>query len=618
MGELTVAAGRTRRTYTVADGVVRAVAVNATPVEDRGFRLVVDGRSVDASQLALAGEPRVSGDGSKASWRLTGNGLAVEVTVEAERDAPVIRTRLGLSGGGRLEEVDVERWGPDALPPPPSPADHALGQPLWGTGLFAGLEHPGAENRVTAAGASMGLPVAVDLASRPWTSPALAVGSSAPGDERSAFWDELDRLRANPPRMVVLANNWYQLGYVGRMDERSVRAELEGFAAVAARHALPLDCYCLDDPWDGEWAPEHGLWGRMAPSRFPGGLPALQASVDGRVGGIGLWLSPFGGYYDRHDARLAWGARQGYEIQGGSWPCLCPAGERYRRHLAQALTGWTAAGVRYWKLDGVQFDCAEVGHGHPVGPGGRTAQMDRFAALLDRVREVNPAAVIAFTTGSNPSPWWLRHADFLWRGGLDDDAPAEYEGGRHERFATYIDACLDALRHTALPVSAIVTFSVVENQARAYREEAGDAHAWERHCWFLAGRGTHHHDLYVAPDSLSEREWDALARALRWARANQGVLARSRMVGGRPGAGEPYGFVSAAQGETVLCLRNPAGRAQKLTLAGWELGGSAHDLTAVWGRAGAVPRELGGQDTAVVELEPFEVVLVSGRWQPGR
>jgi hypothetical protein len=168
-----------------------------------------------------------------------------------------------------------------------------------------------------------------------------------------------------------------------------------------------------------------------------------------------------------------------------------------------------------------------------------------------------------------------------------------------------------------LPVSAIVTFSVVENQARAYREERADPGAWERQCWFLAGRGTHHHDLYVSPDSLSERQWDALARALRWARANQRVLTRSRMIGGRPAAGEPYGFVSTAQGQAIICLRNPAARPQLFSLDGRELGGPVTDLAPVWGRADALSSDLRPQATAILELAPFEVVLASGRWQPG-
>ena len=346
MGEVTVDAAGTRRVYEVGAEGVRAVAVVASgrsiPVEDRGWRLVVGGRTVEAGDLTQTGQPQVAPGGRRLAWALEGDGLVVEVVAEAEPEAPVVRTRLVVSGEDRrrLEEVDVERWGGWSRPG----REDLLGQPLFRDGGFAGLEHPGAENLVTAEGvARMGLPVDVRLGPEPWTTPAVAVGGSAPGQERSAFWDELDRLRPNRPRLVVLANNWYQLGAVGKMDEQRVLGELEGFAAVAGRHGLPLDWYCLDDPWDGEWVPEHGLWGRLAPDRFPGGLPALQASIDGRVGGIGLWVSPWGGYYDRHDARVAWGGRHGYEVQDGRWPCLCPAGDRYHRHLADALGRWTAA-----------------------------------------------------------------------------------------------------------------------------------------------------------------------------------------------------------------------------------------------------------------------------------
>ncbi|MDQ4096918.1 MAG: hypothetical protein M3144_03480, partial [Actinomycetota bacterium] len=515
----------------------------------------------------------------------------------------------------RLERVEAERW--SGMGAGDLPVGGDLGQPLFAEGLFAGMEHPGAENLAGDGGWSLGLPVAVDLGpdSR-WTAPPVVVGGAPPGHERSAFWDELDRLRAQPARMVVLANNWYQLGAVGRMDEASVVAELEGFGEVASRTGLALDWYCLDDPWDGFWEPEIGIWGRLDPERFPGGLARLQQGTGSR---IGLWLSPWGGYFDRHDARVSWGRRHGFEIDERAGvrgpnaeahrPCLCPAGAEYRGHVGESMRRLTAAGVGYWKIDGVQFDCQGAGHGHAVGTGGRTDQMDRFAALLDSVRAVRPDVFLAFTTGSNPSPWWLRHADVLWRGGLDDDAPETYDGGHLDRFATYIDSCLDAYRTTAMPVSAVVTFSVVENAVRAYRDV--EAEAWDRHCWFLAGRGSLHHDLYVAPDSLSEREWDVLAEALAWARRHQRVLARSRMVGGRPQAGEPYGFVSVAGGEVIACVRNPSARPQDMSLTTRDLlGGTVEDLRPVWGRTV-------GRTLQSLELDPFEVAVLSGRWRPG-
>ena len=566
---------------------------------DEGLAVVVDGHTVPLTCTDVAEGP------DRLSWRLVGDGVVADVVAAGDGAAGVVRTDLTVSGEGRLERVDVETWAAVAAGAGAGGAGGGMGQPLLGDGWFAGLQHPGAEG--------MGLALDHDLASGPYRVPPLVVGRAEPGRELPALWDEVDRVRARPPGLLVLANNWYQLGYVGRMDETSVGAEIDGFTAVAAAHDLPLDFYCLDDPWDGQWDAASGLWGRMAPDRFPGGLDTLVARRNGGVRGIGLWVSPWGGYFDRHDLRVAWGREHGLEVEDrdgrrNPWDRLCPAGDAYGRHLAESMARHTAAGVGYWKIDGVQFDCARPDHGHR----GRTDQMDRFAALLHGLRAVDPGVVLTFTSGSNPSPWWLRHADFVWRGGLDDDAPESYDGGRHERFATYIDGCLDALRHSTVPVSSIVAFSVVENGARAYRDEGEGLDAWERHCWLVAGRGTHHHDLYVAPDSLSAREWATLAGALRWARSHEAILARSRMVGGRPQAGEPYGFLSEAGGEAVLCLRNPRAVAQPLALA---FAAGLAGVEPVYGRAGAVPAVV--DPAAEVELEPFEVVVVSGR-RPSR
>ncbi len=558
--------------YQITDGgQVRPV----WPQPDAGVRLVVDGRTVEPQCV------RVEANDSALSWTLAAPG--VEVGCVAKPDGAA---RALVSGSGRLQRFEFERWAPN-----PGLGQPGLGQPTVGDGWFAALQHPAAEG--------LGLAVDVDLSQGPYRSPQVVVREAPAGQELSALWDEVDAVRARPPGLVVLANNWYQLGYAGRMAEATVTAEMDGFRSAVP---VPLDWYCLDDPWDGAWASETGLWGRLDPGRFGGGLPALQAH-----GPVGLWISPWGGYFDRHDHRVDWGRAHGYEVTEGSWPRLCLAGDRYRAHVAQAMARFTAAGVGYWKVDGVHFDCEAADHGHR----GRTDQMDRFIGLLAGLRSVNPETVLVFTSGSNPSPWWLAHADFVWRGGLDDDAPAEYAGGRHDRFATYIDGCLDALRHTGLPVSSIVTFSLVENEARAYRNEDASPEAWERHCWLLAGRGTHHHDLYVAPGSLSAPEWDALARALAWARAHEGTLARSRMVGGRPQAGEPYGFLStsAAEGRAVVCVRNPSAEPQAVRV---DVGGVVGDLAPVWGRAWT-----DGDRFVAAELGPLDVALVTGRWRPG-
>lgn len=624
-----VDAGPVARLYRLVDGRPRTAALLVggaeVPVEGPEIVVVVDGVPRSDADLIATDVEQAPGH-ANLSWTLADPGgadrLSVRVVVEADTAAGVVRKRAEITGRGRLQMVELDRWpgpgfgGSESVdgPVPPNAGPPGLGQPVFGPGLFAGVEHPGADNLVTpAGGCSCALAFEVDLGPEAFVTPPTVLGAG--GIEE--FWDYLDGRRPVPPRLVVLANNWYQLGWPGLMDQATVAAEVDGFTALGRHHRLGLSWACLDDGWDGEWDAATGIWGRLAPGRFPGGLAALTGGTAARPDGtgevgIGLWVGPFGGYGERQQARVAWGAGRGYEVET-AYGLFCVAGDTYRAHLAEALSRWTEAGVGYLKLDGARFGCHDEGHGHPVGPGARTHQMDRFAALLGEVRAARPDVVLAFTSGSNPSPWWLTSADFLWRGGLDDSA-ADHPGSRLDGFATYIDTCLHAYRHAAVPVSALVTFSVVESEACGYRDEAGGLEGWERHCWMAVGRGTLHHDLYVAPGSLSDREWAVLARALEWAGAHQQVLARSRMVLGDPGAGEIYGFVARRGATATACLRNPSAGRATVDLAWGPLlglaGGGPFALETVFGPATVAP-----DDTAVT-LAPFEVVLVVAREGP--
>ena len=593
-----VGTGRIARLYELVDGRPRTTAVEvdgvATPLDGPEVVIEVDGRRRADDKLEPA-DVEESPDGRRLAWTLRSRRFTVRMVVEADPAAGVIRTSAEVSGTGRLQSVELGRWrGPtfEGFETTGEPVAYnagapGLGQPVLGPGFFAGIEHPVAENLVgrRGNGCSLHLPLAVDLGPEPYRTPPAVLGAGGLDE----FWDYVDTLRPVPARLFTLTNNWYHLGATGLMDEATVAAEVAGFAAVSARHDLPIDAVTLDDGWDGDWEEASGIWGRLAPSRFPHGLPALGPRM-------GLWLSPFGGYGGRCDARAAWADAHGLEVQklaGG--PCV--AGANYRRHLARSLQDWTRAGVVYWKLDGVRFTCYQEDHGHPVGPGARTAMVDNFLDLVAGIRAVRPDAAVAFTIGSHPSPWWLAAVDFLWRGGLDDTEAAR-PGGRLERFDTYIDECLHAYRRSALPASALVTFAVVESPQASYRDPADPA-GWERHCWLNVGRGTLHQDLYLAPDSLSDPEWAALARALRWARGHQHVLARSRMILGDPRRGEVYGYAARLGDEVTACLRNPS--ADEQTVApDWP---ALAALEPVFGPASA--------PDGSITLAPFEVAVLA-------
>ena len=145
-----------------------------------------------------------------------------------------------------------------------------------------------------------------------------------------------------------------------------------------------------------------------------------------------------------------------------------------------------------------------------MGPHARSAQMDGWIAILRTIRQLAPDSVIAFTTGSSPSPWWLTHVDFIWRGGYDDRT-VNQAAPKRERFATYVDSCLHVLRGTAMPLASVAVFGLIQNQAVSYVSEGETPEDFARAMWHMVGRGTHHHDLYMSPGTLTAEAWEQLA-----------------------------------------------------------------------------------------------------------
>ncbi len=557
----------------------------------------------------------------RTAWQHPSLALRVDLEYRTEPTLGVIRKSLRVQGRGLLASIELERGLASGARGPADRGEHrqigmgpiGLGQPLFWERFFLGIEHPAAENWVVGDRIQCRLPLHWDLSTRgPYQSPPCVLGAAAPNAEVwDTFQDYIDRLRPHrEPPFVTLINNWYQFGRPyhrggGTLSGDVVLEELQAFSQLAREQHVPLDFYCLDDPWT-DFEPDGGIWGHMSSALFPDGLPGLQAAA--RPLGIGLWVGPFGGYLGRHRL-VPFGESLGYEAatdptddSGFGQRKLCCHGTRYHAHLRDSLQHWARAGVRYWKFDGVEFTCTASDHGHPAGPGAATHQMDDWIALMQAIRAIAPDSVISFTTGSNPSPWWLPHVDFLWRGGGDDRTTAD-DGPRRERFTTYIDTCLHLLRPTALPLAPIVAFGLIQNAAISYASETETLDDVARAMWHMVGRGSHHHDLYVSPDTVTAAQWKILTSALTWARARRHLLARCRMVLGDPGAGQVYGFLGWRDGHGVLSLRNPRGTEQAYTLH------AGHAIRAIRSAYGPTPT-LAAPDTLHGSLPPYGVAVM--------
>jgi hypothetical protein len=523
---------------------------------------------------------------------------------------------LEIEGGsGRLSRVCLANWETAEVRGPLEPGNvvqtlgypQGCGQPVYVKDLFLGIAHPGADNFAAGGRVSCSLPAYQDLKPRKTvrTVP-LLIGAGEAGGARRAFLGCLLERRARPWRMMILVNDWYW------KDKSRPLTALRALATLKQETRLPVDSFTLDDGWDFDWNGESGIWGRLNRQRFPGGWNALQTAGRGAGIQVSLWFGPIGGYEYR-GKRVEFGKSVGFEINGDK---LCLAGSRYKKHVIESFSAWARRGMDYVKVDGFWPDCRQADHGHPVGPGGAIAQMDALIEVFAAWRRARPNLVIGYTSGSNPSPFWLEHADFVWRGGADDSHVGA--GEPFDQHTTYLDSCLHRHRETEMPIGGFVTFDIVQ-----HRIGGNSDRVFERGFWWLAARTSLHHDWYIQAGDLTLERWRMLERAARWAREHQDVFRFGRMIGGDPAKGEVYGFAAYDHGRGILALRNPSAQAKKFDGNLAELldlpkkdAGETFVLSGVFGQTEQIEGPRRPVDPIRPDLPPLDIVIVEVTRKP--
>ena len=474
------------------------------------------------------------------------------------------------------------------------------GQVAYAKDLFLAIAHPGAENFAAGNRISCSIPAYQTLSSdRSVTTQKLIVGAGEAGNAWRDFVRYIDATRPVPARMLFLVNDWYW------KDKSKPLQAIEALVAIKQQSGIPVDTFTLDDGWDFDWDADQKIWGRLNRQRFPGGWDALKSA--GRVAdiNISLWFGPIGGYSYR-PRRIEFARQVGFEINGDK---LCLCGSAYRQHVSESFAAWAAQGMDYIKVDGFWPDCSQTDHGHPIGPSGAIAQMDVLMDVFAQWRKANPELLIGYTSGSNPSPFWLQHADYVWRGGHDDSHAGK--GTPFDQHNTYLDTVLAAHRQVDLPISAFVTFDIVQDRIRGGSDEV-----YERGFWWLAGRTSLHHDWYIQASDLTLEQWKLLARAAHWAKQHEKLFRFGRMIGGDPAREEVYGF-SAFDGQRgTLALRNPSDQVRSMqgTLAEWlVLPPSSHpgtlELRPVYGETTSLAGTHPANEPLKIELPALQVAI---------
>jgi hypothetical protein len=589
-------------------------------VPDDVFTIILgDGEPIRASEMRVVGTPRVAAvattaGASRLAERLPGRQVTVQLEDFARRLA--VSWRAELRDGARYirQELTIQsskdiRVREIVLVDLPAPGATIIGSvkgsPIIIDRWYASAEHPLAVNAVD--GARVRSSIVRELPLRPSTTLQLSsvIGTTRAGQLRRDFLAYVERERAHPYRPFLHYNSWYDLGYFSKFNEAEALAVIKAFGEeLQRRRGVELDSFLFDDGWDDPKT----LWGFH--SGFPRGFSGVREAAARYGAAPGVWMSPWGGYGKPKQDRLTNGKAKGFETNAGGFALSGPV--YYRRFLDTCLTMIRRYGVNQFKFDG-------TGNADRAFPGSAFgSDFEAAIALIETLRREKPDLYVNLTTGTYPSPFWLRWADSIWRDGEDHEFAGM--GSKRQQWITYRDAQTFAnvvRRGPLFPINSLMLHGLIfARSAKNLEIDPQNDFPSEVRSYF--GSGTQLQEMYVTPTLLKTANWDVLAESAKWSRRNAGTLVDTHWIGGDPAVLQPYGWASWAARGGIITIRNPSDKVQAMAIDVQEAFELPPDAPRVYkarnafpvARGRMIPSQFIKTQSQRIDLQPFEVLTL--------
>ena len=584
------------------------------------FALVMaDGKLLRAADMRLLVAPHaqalpVSANASRLAERLPGTSIQasfgdadgrfrVDWQLVQRDGSPYLRELVSITAlkqGEKIAKVSLlETQVADA-----EVIGDVQGSPVTAGDVYLGFEHPLSDSEVRHDDVKLTLARQLSLEQGKTIAYSAVIGVVRDGQMRRDFAGYIERERAHPYRTFLHYNSWYDIGYFTPYTEAQALDRINTVGTeLHVKRGVKLDSFLFDDGWDDR----SGSW--HFSKDFPHGFVPLREAAAKYGAAPGVWLSPWGGYGPPAKERAQRGARAGYEIIDGG---LALSGPKYYQRFHDAVMALLDKdGINQFKFDG-------TGNADKVFPGSRF-DSDFAAAiqLIDDIRAARPDTFINLTTGTWASPFWLRYADTIWRDGEDDSETGV--GSTREQWITYRDAQTYrniVLKGPLFPLDSLMLHGIIyAKENRKLNTDPGHDFANEVHSYFATG--TELQELYITPSLLSDHDWDVLAEAANWSRANADVLRDTHWIGGDPDRLDVYGWASWSPAKSIITLRNPSDHAQLAVVdlqRQLELpAGAVHRFRAhsPWKSDAAKPSSiLDAAKPGTITLAPFEVLTL--------
>ena len=173
-------------------------------------------------------------------------------------------------------------------------------------------------------------------------------GVSPEGQKRRAFLYYLERERARPYKQFLHYNCWWDIttdGASSFTSDQLIERMNSWNEKLIKPFGVNLQSFVFDDGWDNL----DSVW-YFDPVKFPHGFTPEAELCRKFNSGIGVWMSPFGGYGGNKQRRIEAAPRQGLETNDKGLSLAGP--NYYNRFLTRAVDMLDNYKVNYFKFDG--------------------------------------------------------------------------------------------------------------------------------------------------------------------------------------------------------------------------------------------------------------------------
>ena len=470
------------------------------------------------------------------------------------------------------------------------------GSPLVHNNMFFTLEYPLSKVEKNEQYISLYLPLFMNDLSTVW-------GVTPVNQLRRGFLCYIERERLHPYHQVLHYNSWYDISWHDRkFDEKECLDRIKVFGdSLIVKRGVPMNAFLFDDGWDDN----RTLW--KFNSGFPDGFTKIKKAAGSYNAGIGVWLSPFGGYGKAKMLRIEYGRKQDppFETNERGFSLSGPV---YFNRFKEVTGNF----IKDYNICMFKFDGVGAGSGAGIV---YQKDVEAFLRLLRYLSALKSDLYLSLTTGTWPSFAWLNYGDNIWHGG--DDTNMMGDGSKRQQWITYRDADTykNVVKRAPLyPLNALMLGGIcIADNGNPGLFEMDDKDISDE-IWSFFATGTNLQELYINPHKLNTANWNCLAAASKWAKENESVMTDVHWVGGDPAEGDVYGFAAWSPVKAVLSLRNSSkfNKVFEVSVARvFELPGNVSDdyifYDAVKAGADKTNQPLARGKSFRVTMQPFEV-----------